>query len=62
MAQGNKYKSNLIELDAELVHETEKAWLLNVNLIEVWLPKSRVEFDGFTVTIQEDFAQEKGII
>lgn len=56
-------KSNLIDIDARLVHETEKAWLLDFGEEKpVWVPKSAAEFDGKTLTIPEPLALEKGLI
>jgi len=56
-------KSNLIEIEARLVHETEKAWLLDTGEKKpVWVPKSGAEFDGTTLTIPEPLALEKGLI
>jgi hypothetical protein len=56
-------RSDLIDIEARLVRETEKAWLLDVGGDEsVWVPKSVAEFDGETVTLPERMAQEKGMI
>lgn len=56
-------KSNLIDLPAFLVRETEMAWLLDVgNVKPVWIPKSAAEFDGEELTIPESLALEKGLI
>ena len=56
-------KSNLIDIEARLVHETEKAWLLDAGEKKlVWVPKSSAEFDGETLTIPEPLALEKGLI
>ena len=56
-------KSDLIELEARLVHETEKAWLLDTGEAKpTWVPKSAAEFDGETLTIPEPTALAKGLI
>lgn len=56
-------KSNLIDIEARLVHETEKAWLLDIGEDKpVWIPKSAAEFDGETLTLPEPLAEEKGLI
>ena len=58
-------KSNLVEIDARLVHETEKAWLLDFGDDEkVWIPKSIAEFDydEKVLTIPENIAQDRGLI
>ena len=39
-------RSNLIEIEARLVHQTEKAWLLDTGKHRpTWLPKASCEFD-----------------
>jgi hypothetical protein len=56
-------KSNLIDIEAYLVHETEKAWLLEMGDNKpVWVPKSGAEFNGTTLTIPEPLALQKGLI
>lgn len=56
-------RSNLIDLPARLVHETEKAWLLDTGEQKpVWIPKSAAEFDGETLTLPEPLALDKGLI
>ncbi len=56
-------KSDLIDLPARLVHETEKAWLLDFGEAKpVWIPKSAAEFDGKELTLPEPLALEKGLI
>ena len=34
---------SLVDIDADLLHETDKAFLLRVDCEEVWVPKSLVE-------------------
>jgi len=56
-------KSNLIDIEARLIHETERAWLLDTGGDEnTWIPKSAAEFDGETLTLPEPLALEKGLI
>lgn len=58
-------KSNLIDLEARLIHETEKARRFDFGGSEpVWLPKSSHEWDAEeqTVTLPEPLALEKGLI
>ena len=64
-------KSNLIDIDVEVVHRTEKAVLVHTGIKEqaVWLPLSQVEiepngaFDGIeTLTLPDRLALEKGLI
>jgi hypothetical protein len=57
-------RDRLIDLEAKLIHETDKAWLLGINGEEVWLPKSLVEYDvqDKVVTLPERVAMDKGLI
>jgi hypothetical protein len=56
-------KSNLIDIPARLVHETDRAWLLDTGEDKpVWIPKSAAEFDGETLTLPEPLALEKGLV
>lgn len=56
-------KSNLVDIEAELQHETDMAFLLNAEGVQVWVPKSLVENneDG-TFTLPEWLAMEKGLV
>jgi hypothetical protein len=55
-------KSNLVDIPAKLVHQTEKAFLFDFGLKEnIWLPKSQCEWDGKEVTMTEDLAADKGL-
>ena len=51
----------LTTIKAELVRETDKAFLLNCEGDEVWLPKSQVTFDkeAKTVTLPEWLFNDK---
>lgn len=68
-------KSDLIDIEAELRHETDKAYLIYDGRSEIkkgdtikseirtWIPKSKVEYDGNKVfTMPSWLAQEKGLI
>jgi hypothetical protein len=64
-------KSNLIDIDVEVLHRTDKAVLVRTGHKEqaVWLPLSQVEIepngagDGIeTITLPEPLALEKGLI
>lgn len=65
-------KSDVIDLYLILVHQTEKAILVNETEDNsgksIWLPKSKVEFDDVTpgtattVTLPEWLALDKGLI
>lgn len=56
--------TKLHDFEAKLVHETEKALLLDVgNEKPIWMPKSIVEDNGDgTFTVPETYALDKGII
>lgn len=57
-------KSNLLDIPARLIVETEKARKFDVGLSEaVWLPKSQHEWDAMEgmITLPEDVAIEKGM-
>lgn len=48
----------------DIVHETDKAFLIKFAEGEIWIPKSQVkdlDKDGLTVTIPEWLAVEKGL-
>ena len=52
----------LMQYEAELKHETEKAWLLIMDDdSEVWCPKSQCSYDGTTVDIPKWLAKTKGL-
>jgi hypothetical protein len=66
----DEMKSNLIDIDVEVVHRTEKAVLVHTGNKEqaVWIPLSQCEIepsgiDGIeTITLPEPLALEKGLI
>lgn len=53
----------LIDIAAEVVHETDNAWLLYDGSVEEWVPKSVAQDneDG-TFTMPERMAKQKGFI
>lgn len=62
-------KSDLVDIEVQLHHETEKAWLVSDtgnSKDAVWIPKSQAELeqfgDGHTITCPEWLAIEKGLI
>ena len=58
-------KSDVIDLEASLIHHTDEAWLLKTEMQEkVWLPKSSCDFDPYTrtVTLPERLAIDKGLV
>jgi len=63
-------KSDITDIDVEVVHRTEKAVLVHTGNKDdaVWLPLSMIEIEpsGFagieTVTLPERLALEKGLI
>lgn len=64
-----KKGEEVVDLDVELVHETEKAWLLRSSdtAKESWIPKSvgQLTPNGtkmFVLTLPTSWAQEKGLI
>lgn len=40
---GNRYSDDKVEIAAEMIHETELAYLLNDGDAEAWVPKSEVD-------------------
>lgn len=49
--------------EAELIHETEEAYLLEVDSNRVWFPKSQIKNDGLDWwTVPEWLAIEKEIV
>lgn len=55
--------SRLVEIAAEIVHETDKAYLLSDGVRKAWVPKSVTQDnDDGTFTMPERLAQEKEFI
>jgi hypothetical protein len=56
-------KSRLVDIEAELLMETEKGYRIDDGKTTDWVPKSQVEQnDDGTFTMPEWLAQEKGFI
>jgi hypothetical protein len=61
-------RSNLEDVAVELVHETDKAYLVTDGRIvggkriEVWVAKSLTEFDKGILTAPEWLLKDKGLI
>jgi len=63
---------NLVEIDVVIRRETDRAWGLAADKepgVIVWIPKSMCEIEWVSqvsktalMTLEEDFAQEKGLI
>jgi hypothetical protein len=61
-------KTGTIKVEALLVHETDRAWLLDINDEQVWVPKSVGQFelhddaevDG-TLEVEEWFAEKNDL-
>lgn len=56
---------NMIEFeDCRLEHETDNAWLVDIDGDEVWVPKSQCEYDASSqvLEIPEWLAIEKELI
>jgi gentisate 1,2-dioxygenase len=53
----------MVEIIAELIHETEQAYLIDDGDREVWIPKSQVEYqEADLFMIPEWLAIEKELI
>jgi len=52
----------LVDIEVELRHETDAAYLVNDGGESVWVPKSQCELDGSTLTLPEWLAMEKELI
>jgi hypothetical protein len=66
---GGSYKSDLIDISVTLVHQTEKAILVDHGGdSNVWLPKAAVEIERdpngktHTITLPQRLATEKGLL
>ena len=60
--------SDLIDIEVDLKHETDKAYLVSDGDREVWVPKSQCEFEMSdtppygTLTLPEWLAEDKELI
>lgn len=59
-------QKELLDFNVLLVHETEKAWLINEGTKEIWIPKSIGELVRedkiWILTIPDFVAKDKGLI
>lgn len=65
-------RSDLVDIDITLHHETEKAYLVSSDVStpeKIWVPKSLCELDGGdpprkrgTLTLSQSLAEEKGLV
>ena len=56
-------ENELVDVEATLVHETDRAYLIDHGAKEnVWVPKSVVEHDDGVFTMPRNFAKMKGLI
>lgn len=62
------YRNETNEFDAELMNETEKAWLFDIGDEEYWIPKSIGQWNpsardpsSGTIELPNWFAEDKGI-
>ncbi len=55
-------RSDLVDIPAKLIAESEKAFQLDLGGDVFWLPKSQVEFDGRTLTLPKWLAENRGIL
>lgn len=58
-------QSEIVDIEATLIHETEKAYLIDAGTGEnVWVPKSIVEHDerDGTFTMPRSYAENKGLV
>ncbi len=55
---------NIVEVDGEIVNETEAAYLFQTADKEVWLPKSQCQWDADekVMSISEWLAMREGLI
>lgn len=56
---GEVERADLVDIEAEVLNETDKAWLVFDGAVMAWLPKSAVERDGLTFTLPGWMAREK---
>lgn len=56
-------RSDIVDIHADLKHETEKAYLISDGSREAWIPKSQCERnDDGTFSMPEWIAMDKGLI
>lgn len=59
----------LVDINVEIIHETEAAVLISDSRVEVWVPKSQIDNlddvevgEHVTITIPEWLAEQGGLI
>lgn len=52
----------LVDIECQILHETEKAFLVLTDRGKAWLPKSQVEIEDGVATLPEWLAQDKELI
>lgn len=57
-----KRNHKIITVQAELLHETDKAYRVDVGDGGVWVPKSQCEYEDGELQIPEWLAEEKELI
>lgn len=56
-------RSNLVDLDLTLIHETDGAYLLSNGTNKAWVPKAAVEKnDDGTFTMPQALAEDKELV
>ncbi len=57
-------RSKLVDIECEIVHETEKGILLHNGTTQEWFPKAAIEYDrrDKVATMPEYMALEKGFV
>lgn len=58
------FRSDLVDVDADLIHETEKAYLIDDGKQRDWVPKAVVEWDkeAGTFAMPLRLAMQKGFV
>lgn len=63
MQRKQRSADRLVDIEAEIVYQTEKALLLDDGSRKEWVPKAAVEDNGDgTFTMPERLAAEKGFV
>lgn len=58
-----KKGAEVVDVDVDLVHATDKAWLFRLgNGNQVWVPKSVGEYEDGKCTLPTNYATEKGMV
>jgi len=58
-----KKGAEIIDVDVDLIHQTEKAWLVSPDgRHKVWIPKSLGQYDNGVLTLPTSYAIDKGLV